>query len=308
MSLQILVADVMSSPVVTTTRDATLEGAAGTVLSEEINSLVVTEDGSPVGIVTGTDMLEGLAALADPETRSVESVMSEPVVTATPSETVGQALETMAAHDIARLVVVEDGELVGLVSTDDIVRYVPQPVHRQELSDRPIPECEYHAHHETAFELSDWHFECNTVSAEGISVGDRVEFSKPISEADVRTFATASGDTNLLHLDEEYATQTRFGTRIVHGTLVGGLISAALARLPGLTIYLSQDLSFLGPVEVGTRVRAVCEVVGTFGTNKFELTTDVYDEDGERVIEGEAAVLVEKPPTTDVVEYDTIAQ
>ena len=71
-----------------------------------------------------------------------------------------------------------------------------------------------------------------SVEQEVIRVGDRVRFSKTISEDDVRAFAEASGDTNRLHLDDEYAEDTRFGRRIAHGTLVGGLISAALARLP----------------------------------------------------------------------------
>lgn len=68
-------------------------------------------------------------------------------------------------------------------------------------------------------------------------------------------------------------------------------ISAALARLPGLTIYLSQDRSFLAPVGIGARVTADCETVGTLGLKKYELRTDVRRDDAERVIEGQATVL-----------------
>ncbi|MBV0925880.1 MaoC family dehydratase [Halomicroarcula limicola] len=140
-----------------------------------------------------------------------------------------------------------------------------------------------------------------------INVGDRVTFSKTVSERDVKRFATASGDTNRLHLDEEYASQTRFGRRIVHGTLVCGLISAALARLPGVTIYLSQDLSFLKPAEVDDRLTAVCEVATDLGRNKYQLTTDVLDEDGDRLIEGQAAVLIDETPESGRVMVETLA-
>jgi acyl dehydratase len=128
-----------------------------------------------------------------------------------------------------------------------------------------------------------------------------------VVEQDVRTFAAASGDTNRLHLDDEFAAGTRFGRRIVHGTLVSGLISAALARLPGLTIYLSQDLSFRAPVDIGERVTAVCEVVGSIDTNKYELTTDVLDSEGETVVEGQAAVLVDDLPDAGKIDVEQFA-
>ncbi|MUV90633.1 acyl dehydratase [Halapricum sp. CBA1109] len=128
-----------------------------------------------------------------------------------------------------------------------------------------------------------------------LAVGDAVEFSKTVSDADVKRFAASSGDTNPLHLDEEFAAQTRFKGRIAHGTLVGGLISAALARLPGLTIYLSQDLEFHAPVRIGDRATAECEVVEDLGRNQYRLTTTVYTDD-EVVIDGEAVVLIDERP------------
>jgi len=141
--------------------------------------------------------------------------------------------------------------------------------------------------------LPTWHVELDT--GEELSVGDTVKFSKTISDADVRRFAVSSGDTNPLHLDEEFAKQTRFKGRIAHGTLVGGLISAALARLPGLTIYLSQDLEFHGPVRIGDRVTAECQIVEDLGHNQYRLTTTVSDGD-EVVIDGEAVVLIDDRP------------
>ncbi len=141
----------------------------------------------------------------------------------------------------------------------------------------------------------DWTFERTVGDPGAIGVGDSVRFSKVLDDGDVRAFASVSGDTNRLHLDEEFARETRFQGRIVHGTLVSGIISAALARLPGLTVYLSQELEFRGPVDVGDRVTAVVEVVENLGNSQYRLTTTVECDD-EVVVDGEATVLVDEFP------------
>ncbi|MFB6074083.1 MAG: MaoC family dehydratase [Haloarculaceae archaeon] len=148
---------------------------------------------------------------------------------------------------------------------------------------------------EPAESLPEWHVELSEEHRERLGVGDRVEFTKGISDEDVRQFAAASGDTNPLHLDDEFASKTRFKGRIAHGTLVGGLISAALARLPGLTIYLSQDLEFHNPVRIGDRLTAEVEIVEDLGDDQYRLTTRVVDE-GDVIIDGEAVVLIDELP------------
>lgn len=152
---------------------------------------------------------------------------------------------------------------------------------------------------EVAFGRPGWETERSVDHWEDLGVGDHVRFSKEITDEDVVTFAGVSGDTNRLHLDDEFAAETRFGNRIAHGTLVSGLISAALARLPGLTIYLSQDLEFLKPVDIGDRLTAVVEVVEDVGHGRYRLTTVVEDETGDPVVDGEAVVVVDEPPADD---------
>jgi 3-hydroxybutyryl-CoA dehydratase len=149
---------------------------------------------------------------------------------------------------------------------------------------------------ELTYSKAEWTFEHNDDDDGVVSVGDRIRFSKRLTEEEITVFADASGDTNRLHLDPEFAEETRFGRQIVHGTLVSGVISAALARLPGLTIYLSQDLQFLGPVDIGETVTAIVEVVEDLGDGRYRLTTVVEDEDGETVIDGEAIVLIDEVP------------
>ena len=158
-----------------------------------------------------------------------------------------------------------------------------------ETVDAPIPSIEHSA--------LDWEFDRTVDDPDHISVGDVVTFEKVLTDDDVRAFAHVSGDTNRLHLDESFADDTRFGERIVHGTLVSGLISAALARLPGLTIYLSQDLEFSGPVGIGDRVSARVEVVEDLGNDQYRLETTIRNEDDDAtVISGEAVVLIDDLP------------
>jgi acyl dehydratase len=129
-----------------------------------------------------------------------------------------------------------------------------------------------------------------------LGVGDYVTFTKPINDTDVNRFAEASGDTNRLHLDDGFATGTRFGRRIIHGTLVASLISAALARLPGLTIYLSETLEFKQPAYIGATLTARCEIVEDLGEDRYRLTARVTDQDDAVLIDGEAVVLIDDPP------------
>ena len=142
-------------------------------------------------------------------------------------------------------------------------------------------------------DLPEWETE---VDADGqLTVGDAVRFTKTLSEEDVDRFAAASGDTNPIHLDDEWAEETRFNGRIVHGTLAAGLISAALARLPGGVVYLSQDLEFRAPVRLGDRITAEVEVVEDLGGDRYRLRTTVGKDD-ELVIDGEAVVLIDDVP------------
>lgn len=129
---------------------------------------------------------------------------------------------------------------------------------------------------------------------EDVQVGDSVVFSKTIDDDGVHAFAEVSGDTNPLHLDDGYAAESMFQDRIVHGMAVASTISAALARLPGVVIYLSQDLEFRNPTRVGDRVIASVEVVEDIGDDRYRLRTSVEDRDGRILVDGEAVVLIQE--------------
>lgn len=125
---------------------------------------------------------------------------------------------------------------------------------------------------------------------------DSVSFSKAITDDDIRKFAEAISDTNALHLNDAFAEKTRFGHRIVHGTLVSGLISAALACFPGLTIYISQNLEFRRPVDIGDTLTAQCKIVDELEDDRYRLTTRIENDAGEIVLDGTATVLIDPLP------------
>ncbi|MEF8873518.1 MAG: MaoC family dehydratase [Candidatus Thermoplasmatota archaeon] len=129
-----------------------------------------------------------------------------------------------------------------------------------------------------------------------IEIGDTGSFRRTITDADVKHFAAATGDTNPYHFDDEYAAQGRFGERIAHGMLVTGLISTVLGTvLPGAgTIYLNQSLEFKNPVYLGDTITAVAEVLDIEEDKPIvTLRTDCKNQDGQKVVEGEAEVLVD---------------
>jgi len=130
-----------------------------------------------------------------------------------------------------------------------------------------------------------------------INIGDKASFQKTISESDVYLFAGITGDQNPAHINEVYASQTRFQKRIVHGILTGGLISAALGmQLPGPgTIYLEQTLKFTAPTQIGDTVEAIVEVSEIVAEkNIIKLQTTCVNQDGVVLLQGMATVMPPK--------------
>ncbi len=127
-----------------------------------------------------------------------------------------------------------------------------------------------------------------------LTIGARATMSKTITERDVLAFAELSGDKNPVHLDEEYARQSRFGARIAHGAFSFALISAVLGtELPGPgAVYLGQTLKFIKPVYFDDTITATVEITA-LRRDKGILTlkTECTNQRGEKVAEGEATVL-----------------
>lgn len=129
---------------------------------------------------------------------------------------------------------------------------------------------------------------------EDLKVGMSATVSRTITETDLRNFSGVSGDTNPMHLNEEFARETPFKGCIVHGMLTASLISAVVGtRLPGPgCIYMSQTLKFLAPVRVGDTVYATGTVKQLFPEKRRVLLDTKCLVKDEVVIDGEALIKV----------------
>lgn len=126
-----------------------------------------------------------------------------------------------------------------------------------------------------------------------IKVGDVAEATKTVSETDVYLFAGVTGDFNPAHMNETYAQKTFFKTRIAHGMLGAGFISAVVGmQLPGPgTIYITQELRFLAPTRIGDTVTARVEVLEVIADKKrVRLKTECVNQEGKVILAGEAVV------------------
>ncbi len=129
---------------------------------------------------------------------------------------------------------------------------------------------------------------------EDMAVGMHATFAKTITDADLVLFVGVSGDTNPVHLDEDYAARTQFKGRVAHGALTASFISTVLGtKLPGPgSIYVAQTLKFRAPVHVGDTVTARCEVTALQPERKFVIfKTQCFVHD-TLVIDGEATLKV----------------
>lgn len=94
-----------------------------------------------------------------------------------------------------------------------------------------------------------------------LDVGLKFSFAKKINEVDVQLFGLISGDLNPIHFNEDFAKQTKFGSRVVHGMLTTSLVSTAVAKLPGTVVLLETNFRYIAPVHIGDLVAVECEIV-----------------------------------------------
>jgi CBS domain-containing protein len=120
------VADTMTSHPHTISRRATAVEAAKAMLDEDVGSLpVLDEDGFLAGIITDRDIaLRVVAVGRDPRTTTMEEIATPEPHSASPDESLDEAVERMAAWRIRRLPVVENGQIVGILSQADLVHEV----------------------------------------------------------------------------------------------------------------------------------------------------------------------------------------
>ena len=127
---------------------------------------------------------------------------------------------------------------------------------------------------------------------ESFRVGDRAEYVRTVTEADVVEFARLSGDDNAIHLDEAFGKRTRFGGRVAHGALSFGFMAASQTRLIGTgIIWLEASVRFTAPVRIGDTVVTVTEVTEVVADKQLiRVRCVARGRDGAVVMEGDSLV------------------
>ncbi len=134
----------------------------------------------------------------------------------------------------------------------------------------------------------------NKIPIEQIEAGMEVSYSQTITDADIKAFAGISGDRNPVHMDEEYAHNSRYKKRIAHGLMSASYFSALFGtKIPGEgCVYVSQSLKFKRAVYLGDTVTATVIV------NKVDLSKNrvffrtVCKVKNKMVIDGEAELYI----------------
>mgnify|MGYP006091790809 CR=1 FL=1 len=127
-----------------------------------------------------------------------------------------------------------------------------------------------------------------------LSIGNKASLEKIFSENEVKLFGKISNDTNPIHIDKDYASQTIFKKPIVHGMLAASLFGGLLgSKLPGKgTIYLNQNIKFLKPNFVGEKVIVTIEIIKIIKEKSIYIfSTKCFNSSNDLTIEGEATIM-----------------
>jgi len=122
----LIVKDLMSTNVVSIDSEASVKEAASKMAQQEIGSLVVEEQGKPVGIVTERDLLSRVLALGrNADATQIKTIMSKPLMCGQPGMDVTEAARFMVARNIKKLPITQDGHLVGILTLTDLCAAQP---------------------------------------------------------------------------------------------------------------------------------------------------------------------------------------
>jgi 3-hydroxybutyryl-CoA dehydratase len=139
-----------------------------------------------------------------------------------------------------------------------------------------------------------------SLTIDEIQIGMRAAYSHTVTDADVKSFAALTGDNNPLHLDDEFATNSKFGARIVHGMFLSSFFPSLMCNEitgPG-SVYVSQSLRFKRPVYIGDTVVAEVIVSSINIAKRRVFFNAACSVNGRVVIEGEGEAFIPKPHLT----------
>lgn len=118
----ICVKDIMTKAVVSIDAGTAITVAAKIMEDAQIGALIVTEKNTPVGIVTDRDFAIKVVAHAYHPTTPVSRIMSSPLYSISPDETVRMIADFMYTRGIRKLPVIDNDKVIGIVTATDLVR------------------------------------------------------------------------------------------------------------------------------------------------------------------------------------------
>lgn len=116
------VIDIARTNVLTESPDASVASVVRQIHDNDVAGLVIVEDGTPLDLVTARDLLRGiLDDEFDAEDTPVREFIDDGIPTVEADEGMYELVELLSEHGLRRIPVVEDGELVGIISVSDVV-------------------------------------------------------------------------------------------------------------------------------------------------------------------------------------------
>ena len=161
---KMLVRDVMSSPVVTMDEDSSSNLAAAAMDKNDLGCVIVTNKaGQSIGIITERDLvIRVLSKNLKPDTVKAKEIMTTPLVTVEPDATITEAARRMSRLDIRRLGVIYKGNLVGIITSKDVIGVMPELI--EIIQERSRIEGAARAEETEEVPLSGYCDRCNTYS------------------------------------------------------------------------------------------------------------------------------------------------
>ena len=132
------------------------------------------------------------------------------------------------------------------------------------------------------------------ITFEKIQVGMSAQYTQTIKDTDIKKFAEISGDHNPVHLDDDYASKSRFKKRIAHGLISGSFFSGLFGtKIPGPgCVYVQQKFNFKKPVYLGDIVVATVIVTSVDRSKRRVLFDTICKVGNKTVIDGFAELYV----------------
>ena len=117
----ILIQDIMARTLISVNTSTTALQIAKMMEQGGIGAIIVKENNNPIGIVTDRDFATKIAANSLPLDTPAEKIMSSPLITINHNEPISAAAERMSSKKIRKLAVTENGKIVGLITSTDLV-------------------------------------------------------------------------------------------------------------------------------------------------------------------------------------------